>query len=439
MTRTATLRHHGLSALKAAILVLALMLGLQPPVGHAASAAVIPDLSGSASEPTPYGPVGLWLLLDDQPSIWNGIGVLGIPDIYQPVNVIITDPYATTPEEATARLQAYLANAGFPAQTGHSTGYQALIDGHAYEQQPGDDTNSAFSNGSYLFDNDHGRVFGAQPLPGGGYVWTAAFSSEVPGLEYPGSLYHEYVSFNRARDNLRDALTAIGAGDIGTIQLGSVVHTPTQSTGDADGNAIIVELPYQPVVATFAQDLVAVAQLPITSIRTAFTVLQQTVDEEARVAAGIVTALRTQHPEYLPVLAANLAIIAADGLVKVPVAVATTNLYAVERLVNHVSPQQVQAFQQALHQALPSLLPATVPGITPVPVPQSPPSTAAAQSTVPTEHVVTDIKRTHPEVRPRERMHTATARPEATHATNTSPSRTRHARTENRHASAHRR
>ncbi|MGL6236296.1 MAG: WXG100 family type VII secretion target [Segniliparus sp.] len=198
-----------------------------------------PDPSDTVS--TPYGELGEWMLQSNgQVANWLGQKHDGKP-MYEPVNVVLVDRTSTTPQEAAERLNKDLAAAGFPAQTQHSTGYQGLIDGTRYSEQP-TGSGQAYSDGFYLFPNDHGRVFGPAPAPGGGYVWTAAFSREQLGFN--GSIIptHVYDSFDTARDNLRDSLLEHGATDLGTIPMGNARNTATATTGDHDGNAIAIQL-----------------------------------------------------------------------------------------------------------------------------------------------------------------------------------------------------
>ncbi|BBX08311.1 hypothetical protein [Mycolicibacterium aichiense] len=190
---------------------------------------------------TAYGTIGKWMLgrsgaLADWPNQQYPFKTL-----YQPINVIIVDPTSSTAEESARKLDATLSAAGFPAQPVHSTGYQGLIDGVVYGQQP-TGPEQAFSNAHWLLTNDHGRVFGAAPAPDGtGYVWTASFSRERPGFFYVVPT-HVYVSFNRARDRLRAALVRAGATDLGLVDMDNELDRRTTTTGDHDGYAIVIEL-----------------------------------------------------------------------------------------------------------------------------------------------------------------------------------------------------
>lgn len=214
---------------------------------RAATAALAPtaaaqtDPSPTDSVSTPYGELGQWMIQSNgQVADWLGQKNLG-KTMYEPINVVLVDKISTTPQEAVARLNKEFAAAGFPAQGVHSTGYQGLVDGRLYGEQP-TGSGEAYSDGFYLLPNDHGRVFGPAPAMGGGYVWTAALSREQLGFNGSVIPTHVYASFDVARDNLRAALLDHGATDLGTIPMGNVRDTATATTGDHDGNAVVVRL-----------------------------------------------------------------------------------------------------------------------------------------------------------------------------------------------------
>lgn len=165
----------------------------------------------------------------------------------EPINVIIIDPTATSAAQSTARLNAAMARAGFPAQPIHSVGFSGLIDGTTYGQQPAGFL-QAFSDGFFLFPNDHGRVIGPAPAAADtGYVWTGAFSTEA--LNPANPFTHQYVSYENARAELARRLVASGGATVlGIVPLGNAVNDGTFTTGDHDGYAIVLQL--TPTVVT---------------------------------------------------------------------------------------------------------------------------------------------------------------------------------------------
>jgi hypothetical protein len=226
--------------------------GGQPPSGTTPS----PTPSPSDVVATPFGDIGKWMLRpvppppnstpDTKPpwaiSDWLN-QKYGGRQLLEPINVVIVDRTSTTAEESTQKLIATLAAAGFPIRVSHSTGYYGLVDGAHYAQEP-TGANQAFSNCFYILPNDHARFFGPAPTPladGTGFVWTAALSRERVGI-YDWSFTHRYVSFEQARNTLRDNLLRNGATDLGMVSLGNAVNSPTQFTGDHDGYAAVVQV-----------------------------------------------------------------------------------------------------------------------------------------------------------------------------------------------------
>lgn len=204
-----------------------------------AGSSAVPAASDSIE--TPYGALGKWMLKGSEIASWIGQKVGG-KTLYEPINVIIVDRTATTPEEATARLIAAMTTSTFPARWRHSDGYSGTIDGLTYAQQPPNATNKAFSDANTLLPNNHGRVFGPSPLADGGFVWTAQFSREKVGFVGIKPT-HVYVSFQQARDAVRDNFVAASAGElIGDVDLGNAYSSDSITTGDADGRAVVLEL-----------------------------------------------------------------------------------------------------------------------------------------------------------------------------------------------------
>ncbi|WP_445168139.1 hypothetical protein ACTXG7_01715 [Mycolicibacterium sp. Dal123E01] len=193
---------------------------------------------------TVYGDIGKWMLrptsAGPQVSDWLGQKYWG-RNLLEPINVVIVDRTSTTAAESAQKVIDSLTAAGFPTRVKHSTGYEGSIGGIDYSQEP-TGAEQAFSNDFYLFPNDHGRFFGPAPATDGvGFIWVAALSRERVGV-YDRQFTHRYVSFDRARDALRAGLVGIGAVDLGTINLDNAVNNATQTTGDHDGYAVVIEL-----------------------------------------------------------------------------------------------------------------------------------------------------------------------------------------------------
>jgi hypothetical protein len=174
---------------------------------------------------------------------------LGVPDPHnglmmdEPINVVLRVE-AGGPEEASKKVLDAAAAAGFTLRDHHSSGYSALIDHRSAPQFP-DTDGYAFSDGTYLLPNNHGRVFGPV-LWNGRYYFTAALSRENINLGKiidHSAVYHLYSSFLRARDRFASRLVDAGRARIsGYADLGNRMSSGPQSTGDHDGNAVVLDV-----------------------------------------------------------------------------------------------------------------------------------------------------------------------------------------------------
>jgi hypothetical protein len=191
---------------------------------------------------TPYGDIGKWLLESNgQISDYGGQRIDG-KSVLEPINVIIVDPTSSTAAEATAKFNARMTQAGFPALPIHSTGFEGTIDSVTYGQQPAGPLD-AYSNNFFLLPDDHARAFGPDPVQtASGFVWTVAVSREQFGLVNGIVPAHIVTSYNAARDELASQLMADGATLVGIVPLSNSVDSATQTTGDHDGYAIVIQL-----------------------------------------------------------------------------------------------------------------------------------------------------------------------------------------------------
>ncbi len=207
------------------------------------------DKSVAATEPSPedetptaYGDIGKWMLKDDnQIANWGGKPYDG-KTLLEPVNVIIVDPTSTSASQAARRLNRAMFLSGFPARPLHTSGFNGSIDDVTYGQKP-QPVLLGYSNNFFLFRNDHGRIFGPDPVQNAtGYVWSGAFSTEEVAFS-GGAPGHVYVSSDDARDALASQLVASGqATYAGTVPLENAYNTDTVTTGDHDGYAVVLVL-----------------------------------------------------------------------------------------------------------------------------------------------------------------------------------------------------
>ena len=191
---------------------------------------------------TPYGDIGKWMLTwGDRIANGGGKKYQG-RTLLEAVNVIIVDPNSSSPADAGNRLNQAMYRSGFGAQPLHSFGFRGRIDDVTYGQRP-KGWFLSYSNDFFLRPNDHGRVFGPDPVQTDtGFVWSAAFSTEKLGFTgwIPG---HVYVSSNRARDALATALVNSGQATFGGfVELDNMYNTATTTTGDHDGFAVVLVL-----------------------------------------------------------------------------------------------------------------------------------------------------------------------------------------------------
>jgi hypothetical protein len=208
-----------------------------------ANPAIAPSTPDPADQvPTAYGDIGKWMLQSDgQISDWGGQPYDG-KTLLEPVNVIIVDPTSTSPAQATVKLNAAMFWAGFPAQPIHSGGFEGTIDDVTYGQRPVLPL-LGYSNNFFLLTNDHGRIFGPDPVEtSAGYVWTGSFSTEEFVI-YNSLPAHAYVSSHTARAALAMALIMSGQATYGgTVPLDNSYNTATTTTGDHDGYAVALVL-----------------------------------------------------------------------------------------------------------------------------------------------------------------------------------------------------
>ena len=198
-----------------------------------------PHSAPAQVKPAGLPSLGKWMYtMLFEPADWLGVPYKG-KTLYEPINVIISDAYAKTPEEASDRLINAAGKAGFPLRWGHSTGYMCHIDG-AFRKQISGLKHHAFSDAHFEEANNHGRIFGPV-LFGGKYWFTAAFSREHAALFR--KIKHRYASFNEARDKFAWSLNECADYRVsGFIPMeNAIIDADKESTGDHDGLAVFLE------------------------------------------------------------------------------------------------------------------------------------------------------------------------------------------------------
>ena len=201
----------------------------------------VPSASGQEKETvktegTPS--IGKWMYQKSgERADWLNIPYRG-KRIYEPINIIISDAFAKSPDEAEERLVKACALADYKNRYGHSADYLGLIAGDFRRQFPSKKRH-AFSDKLFEEANNHGRVFGPV-FYDGKYWFIAAFSREKVGVA--PKIVHKFVSFNQARDNFAWLLDLKSDFKVrGFVQLdNALIGSPDVSTGDHDGLAILL-------------------------------------------------------------------------------------------------------------------------------------------------------------------------------------------------------
>ena len=225
-----------------AVLVLTFVvssLTLAPLLGNVSAAPTSLPSPNNAVE-TEYGSIGKWMIQPNgEVADYGGQKYQG-KTLLEAINVVIVDPTSTSASASKTKVNKAMSSAEFPSRFGHSTGFKGLIDGTLYKQQP---TNflSAYSDDSFMTQNNHGRLFGPASMSGGGYVYSGGFSTEKFAI-YNWFPAHVYVSSNMARDALVAQIVASGQTQSADIDMDNAYNTTSTTVGDHDGKAAVVVL-----------------------------------------------------------------------------------------------------------------------------------------------------------------------------------------------------
>ena len=192
-------------------------------------------------QPAGLPALGKWML-DSKGYVADWLGDRRQGKLFaEPINVVLQVD-TSDPEIARAKLIGAAREAGFTDQYGHTSGYQARLAGELTRQYP-DRPEHAFSDGSFLSPNDHGRLFGPVLWRGREY-FIGAFSREHgPILSLPSIKFrHRYMSFVQARERLVSRMTS--ARFKGYVEMENAISPsdPARTTGDHDGRAALFEL-----------------------------------------------------------------------------------------------------------------------------------------------------------------------------------------------------
>jgi hypothetical protein len=188
--------------------------------------------------PKGFPPMGKWMI---SPRLayadWLGTTFDG-KRLREPVNVIIVDPFAGSPEDATRRFLAACVKAGYSSRPGHSGGYFGWLGDRLFAQIPAEN-HHALSNEPFELHNNHGRFFGPY-LWNGQYFFIGALSREKFVLATKAE--HQYISFSQARDSFARVLMEKGCFKITAFlnMENALLDDPVTGTGDHDGIAVVL-------------------------------------------------------------------------------------------------------------------------------------------------------------------------------------------------------
>ena len=182
--------------------------------------------------------IGRWLLTGREvPANWLGQKFQG-KMMREPINVILVDEVAATPDAAVQYLLESCEAIGYLSRPGHSSDYRGQIGNVIYPQLPQEE-NHAFSNAMYIFPNNHGRIFGPHFFAGR-YYFAGALSRESINLF--SEVRHVYASFEMAKQDFAARMQAGGRYSVAGAVAMENVFLPSESmtTGDHDGTAVLL-------------------------------------------------------------------------------------------------------------------------------------------------------------------------------------------------------
>ena len=182
--------------------------------------------------------IGRWLLTGREvPANWLGQKFKG-KTMREPINVILVDEVAATPDAAVQYLLESCEAIGYLSRPGHSSDYRGQIGNVIYPQLPQEE-NHAFSNAMYIFPNNHGRIFGPHFFAGR-YYFAGALSRESINLF--SEVRHVYASFEMAKQDFAARMQAGGRYSVAGAVAMENVFLPSESmtTGDHDGTAVLL-------------------------------------------------------------------------------------------------------------------------------------------------------------------------------------------------------
>ncbi|WP_339095218.1 hypothetical protein WDJ50_11495 [Deinococcus sp. VB142] len=177
------------------------------------------------------GQMGVWVLRQDRTRAdVDGLKVQG-RSLREPVNVVMVDLFAKSPQEALLRVTSALDRVGLNPADGYTHGYQAYLNGDFAPEVPAGQT---FARGLGTAREERLRLFGPWKY-GEGYVFLAGIAAQnVTGQG------RSFSDFMVTREDLAEQLnTRTPFRKKGYVDLLSKVDTPRETTADHDGCAVV--------------------------------------------------------------------------------------------------------------------------------------------------------------------------------------------------------
>jgi len=181
--------------------------------------------------------IGKWLTRPDgEPANWMGKKYQN-KELREPINIVIVDEHSTSREQAIAKLMNECKRHGYKEKMGHSSGYFGEIDSTLFPEIP-NQKKKAFANKTFIKTNNHGRIMGPDYYDGK-YVFVASFSRE--SFKLLDRVHHIFRSFTIARNDFCNKLTKGNTYKVvGQYYLGNEINSKEMTTGDHDGEAILL-------------------------------------------------------------------------------------------------------------------------------------------------------------------------------------------------------
>lgn len=177
------------------------------------------------------GDPGLWVLRGRTRADVDGLRVQGRA-LREPVNVVLIDLFAKTPQDALLRATAALDAVGLKPSDRYTHGYQAYLNGTFQPEVP---AGQAFARGVGSAREERLRLFGPWKS-GDGYVFLAGIAAQ--NVTRQGRTFSDFMVTREATADALNSRTVFKKK--GYVDLLSKVDTPRETTADHDGCAVIL-------------------------------------------------------------------------------------------------------------------------------------------------------------------------------------------------------